>query len=89
MAKFKWILVLALGFLLTGCKRVTYIKSVPDDTLVQVTWKYATYVKEFEVYEPEKGEYYEIKVTNDVYNKVEVGSWIELRDLKEKVVLHD
>lgn len=89
MTKFKWILVLALCFILTGCKQRARPNSVSDDTLVQVTWKWNSYVKELEIYVPEKAEYYEIYVSETVYHKVKVGSWVELGDLKEKVNLDD
>lgn len=89
MDKFKWILALALCFLLTGCKEKGFPKNVDDETLVQVTWKYNDFVKEFEIYVPDKDKYYIVVVSDSLYNKVEAGSWVELSDLKEKVDLDD
>lgn len=89
MKKFFIFLLIFLFFILTGCEGKVRPNSIPDDTLVQVTCKFDTYVKELEIYVPEKGRYYDISVTKSVYNRVETGSWVELGDLKEKVNLDE
>lgn len=89
MTKFKWVIVLALCFLLTGCKEKGFPKNVDDETLVQVTWKYSDFVNKFEIYVPDNDKYYIVVVSDSLYNKVEAGSWVELSDLKKKAKIND
>ena len=88
----KIITVVIISFLaltLFGCS-YPRPNEIPDDAYVQIVYKYEGSIrKELRLYYPEESEYYDLYVSENVYTKTKVGTWVKLEELKEKVSLDE